>query len=268
MKPPQIVREPRLLFFDLEVFAHIAHVWRYYKQNVIKIEKAAMICTIAYQWLHEKQVQTIGLPHFYGHPKGLGVLETYPKNRKLMKAFYPVFNSADVVVAYNGDGFDVPWVLTEYFRMKFPPLKPPVQYDPLKFFRYKLNLPNNRLETVAEALGYGQKIRHSGYPMWDGCMNGRRKEWGEMILYAGHDVVLLKKIYHEAARWDPRHPDLSHFRRDWNCPYCGSSDKRFKAYKYLQGSVKKQFRCQGKRDGRICGKYYLGPTERSPKMHR
>lgn len=250
-------KEPLALYYDIERFAGLASVWQQYETNVIKWHRHPMICSIAWQWAHEKQVYCVALPHFSKFYK-----ENPFDNRLVMEAFHPVFDRADVTIAHNGRRFDEKHVRTEFAIKGMDVISPHYHVDTLRICKSEFGFESNSLSAVADRLGVKhKKMKHQGYDMWDRCEKGDPKAWANMILYNMQDIRVLREVEKRIGPWYSRYPDLSNMRRDWNCPYCGSSRRKFKSYKYNLASVKKQYRCLALG----CGKYYLGPTEASKK---
>lgn len=249
------MKEPRILYYDLETFPHISYTWGKWKQNVIAFKKKGMICSVAWRWKGEEEIGYADLVDYYGY------LPEYPTNRKLMLRFYKEYCKADITIAHNGKGFDDKRVRTGFLLAGCKPVPPIMSIDTLQIARSRFGFVSNKLDDLAEEMGVPMKYKHPGFSMWLGCMSGNRLMWNKMRRYNIADIPPLEGIYKIMRAWDTRHPDLSNFRRDWNCPVCGSDEKKFKSYRYLLASVKKQWQCLAKG----CGRYYLGPTEKSTK---
>ena len=87
----------RVLIYDLETSPNIGWFWRAgYKQNIQPnqiIKERAIIC-VSYKWLGEDQVYNLN----------------WDKNQDdkfLIEQFVEVLNEADLIVAHNGDNFDL-----------------------------------------------------------------------------------------------------------------------------------------------------------------
>ena len=61
--------------------------------------------------------------------------------------------------------------------------------------------PSNKLDYVAQKLGVGAKVKHSGFKLWIKCMAGDKKAWAEMKKYQIQDVNLLVDLYYELLPW-------------------------------------------------------------------
>jgi hypothetical protein len=56
---------------------------------------------------------------------------------------------------------------------------------------------------VAQKLGVGAKVKHSGFQLWIDCMAGNDKAWREMKKYQIQDVELLDNLYNVLLPWLP-----------------------------------------------------------------
>ena len=61
--------------------------------------------------------------------------------------------------------------------------------------------PSNKLDYVAQKLGVGAKVKHSGFKLWLECMAGNKKSWKEMKEYQIQDVNLLLDLYDLLLPW-------------------------------------------------------------------
>ncbi len=79
-------------------------------------------------------------------------------------------------------------------------------------------------------------------------MAGKSKAWAKMVRYNKQDVVLLEQVYLKLRGWHNTHPDTSNYRRDWNCPKCGSEEfirKGFAITTVMKYPRYKCSKCQG-----------------------
>jgi len=253
-----VSKEPRVLIYDLELFPILGYAWRRYDTTIFEIVHDKMICSVAWRWQGEKKIHVLGLDDFYGYGW------PYKTSKKLVRAFYKEYEKADIVVAHNGDRFDEKHVNTDILLAGLGPPHPHYSVDTLKIFRSKFAFASNRLNDLAIRLGVGKKLAHEGKSMWFKCMAGDKRAWKKMKAYNKMDIEILEGVYKIVGPWDPRHPDLSNFRGDWNCPYCGSSNLASRGFRYNMASVRPRRVCMAKK----CGKWSLGPSQRRRKLQK
>lgn len=101
----------RVLTFDIENAPATAHVWGMFKQNIglSQLVEPARVFGFGGKWYDEK------LPFFFG--------EGDMTHDEVIKASHDVLNQADILVTYNGIGFDLPHMNREFAEAKLPPGK-------------------------------------------------------------------------------------------------------------------------------------------------
>lgn len=240
--------DAKILLLDIETAPNLGYVWGKWEQNVIDVERHWYILCFAVKWLGQKKTTTHALPDYsiYKHDK--------EDDTQLVAELWEYFDAADIIVAHNGDRFDL---VKSNSRFIVHGMTPPSLYqsvDTLKLARTYFKFDSNRLNDLAKYLGLGEKLPTTGAHLWLGCMRGDAKAWKLMRRYNAHDVELLEQVYLRIRAWSKRHPNLTHFsRREINCPVCNSGDTFRTGYHYLRCSKKQRRTCKD------CGhRYTLG----------
>lgn len=209
--------EPRIAFFDIETAPLKAYAWEKYETNLIEIISGGYMLCFAVKWLGKEKIEVYGLPDFPG----------YKKNKEddllLVTKLWEIMNEADVIVAHNGDSFDIK---TSNKRMSVNGLPPPAPYktiDTLKIARQSFKFPSNKLDDLGIEFKIGRKLPHTGFHLWKGCMEGDPKSWDLMKRYNKQDVVLLEKVYLKVRPWAKTYPNLNVYNQSFKCPRCGSN---------------------------------------------
>ena len=83
------------------------------------------------------------------------------------------------------------------------PPSPTKDLDLMTIVKANFQFPSNKLDYVAQKLGVGSKVKHSGFELWIGCMNDDKKAWAEMKRYQIQDVQLLDNLYDILLPWFP-----------------------------------------------------------------
>jgi len=138
---------------------------------------------------------------------------------KLVKELHDRFEEADILIAHNGDRFDIK---ESNKRFIYHELKPPAPYktvDTLKIAKRHFKFISNKLDDLGEFLGAGAKVKHPGFDMWLGCKAGDPASWNLMKKYNRQDVILLEAVYHKLKPWHSTHPSVSDFTN--TCQACG-----------------------------------------------
>lgn len=87
----------------------------------------------------------------------------------------------------------------------------------------------------------GEKVKHRGFDMWEGCMAGIKKDWADMKLYNKRDVDLLERIYLRLRPWITNHPRVSGLE---SCTQCGSKQLQSRGIRNVGKNRYQRFQCQ------------------------
>ena len=102
MKWTQSLSErPKVAFIDIETAPILATVWTLFEANAVWVERDTFLLGFAVQWMGEKDVKTHCLPDYPGYQKNKH------NDGKLVADLWKILNEADVIIAHNGDSFDV-----------------------------------------------------------------------------------------------------------------------------------------------------------------
>jgi DNA polymerase III epsilon subunit-like protein len=158
----------------------------------------------------------MALPDFKGYKVGAR------NDKKLMEWLWPILDEADVVVAHNGDKFDVKKI---NYRFMIHGMNPPSPYktvDTLKAVKGVSSWDSHRLNELCRQLGLGQKHRTGGADLWFDCLAGSDIAWRKMKRYNAKDVKLLEELYLLVRPWIKNHPNHGTYTGIASCPKCGS----------------------------------------------
>ncbi len=185
-------REARILLYDIETSPNIGWFWRAgWKQTISPeqiIKERAIIC-ISYKWLGEKEVYNLSW-------------DSKQSDKFLIDQFIPVMNEADLLVAHNGDNFDLKWIKT---RALIHGLKMHIdyrQFDTFKVSKKKFVFNSNSLDYISKVLGFKGKIRTSIQLWKDIFIHKSAKALEDMITYCDEDVRQLEKVYEILMGWE------------------------------------------------------------------
>lgn len=185
-------RDLKVLVYDIETSYNIVKSWRVgYKININPgdiIHERKIIC-VSYKWLGDEQVFNL----------------SWDKNQDdkfLLEQFIEVLNEADLIVAHNGDNYDLPFIKTRAIKHDLSMLVNYPQFDTLKVAKKKFNFNSNKLDYISEFLGFGNKIK-TEMALWDEIIFNKSVEaMNKMIDYCNKDVELLEKVYMKLVYWD------------------------------------------------------------------
>jgi len=227
------VKKPKVLIFDIETAPNLAYVWGKWEQNVIEFKEEWHMLCYAYKWLGDSKVQAASLQDW-----------RCKSDRELVKSLWKLFDEADVVIAHNGDAFDIKKTQARFIFHGLKPPSPIVTVDTKKVAKRYFSFNCNKLDSLGQLLGVGRKVKHSGFELWLGCMNNKKASWKEMIAYNKQDVTLLERVYLKMRPWIKNHPSIAFLEgKAEGCPNCGS--QKFKSYgiRRTKASAYRRLRC-------------------------
>lgn len=239
----------KILLVDIETAPSVGFVWGKWDQNVIEMERDWFVLSFAYQWLDDPSPTIRALPDYKGYKPGAS------NDKPLMSDLWELLNEADIVVAHNGDSFDIKKSNARFLSHGLPPPSSYKTVDTLKVAKKYFKFDSNRLGDLGKSLGIGTKVPHVGFALWKGCMAGDKAAWEIMKEYNGQDVVLLKEIYLRIRPW-ANHPDVNLYsdkpRGDHPCPNCGSDHTQRRGVAVARTRKYQRWNCQG------CGSWFQG----------
>lgn len=238
------MRNPRVLLLDIETTPSLGWVWGKWEQNVIEFEKEWYIMCFAYKWLGDKKTHVVALPDFKRY-------KSHPEDDScVVEALYKLFNEADIIIAHNGDRFDIKKVQAKFIEHGLTPPSPFKSIDTLKVAKKYFAFNSNKLDDLGNLFKVGRKVTHSGFSLWKGCMSGDVASWRKMKAYNKQDVVLLEKVYRKMIPWIGQHPNMAMLSENSKaCPKCGANALRKNGVRVTQTTRYQQMICNN------CGGY-------------
>lgn len=209
-----------------------AYVWGLYDQNIglnQMIDTSKVLCYCA-KWHNEKEVIFDSI-HKSNH-------------KKMLKGIHGLLDSADAVVTYNGNKFDLPVLYKEFLLHGFNPPQPAKKVDLLRVVRSNFRFASNKLDHVSQQLGLGRKTEHEGFELWLKCMNKDSDAWAKMEKYNIQDVVLLEKLYNRLLPWIKGHPNQNLFHDGHVCPTCASTRLQRRGTAVTTTGTYQRFQCR------------------------
>jgi len=246
-KPPK----PAIVLLDIETSPNLGYVWGKWQQDVIEFDKEWHILCFAYKWLGDKKAKIVALPDFAGYAKDK------ENDRKVVEKLHDILTKADVVIAHNGDGFDIPKINTRFVYHGIRPPEPFKTVDTCRIAKSKFGFTSNKLDDIGRYLRVGRKMKHGGFDVWRGCMAGDKGAWNTMKRYNVQDVHLLEQVYLKLRPWMTNHPNLNAYTGTDACPKCQGWNLRRQGYKVLVVGKRQQFQCKD------CGAWSYGKIESS-----
>lgn len=241
------MKQPRILLLDIETSPLTCYTWGLYDQNVVKKIKTFSILSVAYQWFGQKTK----------------VLACDNQSEKsLLSKLHKLLDQADVVIAHNGDSFDIKKINARFIVHKYNPPSPYKTIDTKKEAKKVAAFDSNSLNNLGIDMDEGEKIKHRGFDMWEGCMSGNKRDWDDMKRYNKKDVDLLARIYLRLRAWMKNHPNVTLYSKSnpESCPKCTSDKVQRRGFDVKKSKKYQRFQCQD------CGGWFSGMPLLSRKV--
>lgn len=235
---------PSILILDIETAPIESYTWGLFDQNVAvkQIKSEWSIISYAAKWFNQSKVD-------YRDTSGRG--SRYIRDDKaLLGDIWKLLNEADIVVAQNGNSFDVKKINARLLMHGFAPYSPIRIIDTLLVARRHFSFTSNKLEWLSANLTDHPKDQHKNFPgfeLWTECLADNPKAWREMKKYNIGDVFATEKLYKRLRPWIAQHPNLGAYKTGEmiSCPKCGSEEITKQGIRTTQQGAYQQYKCGG-----------------------
>lgn len=242
----------KILVLDIETAPNIAAVWGFWKNNVNfdMIKDDWYILSFSAKWLHSDKIIYKDKRNSWDNPN----------DHDLLRALHSLMHQADIIVAHNGDSFDIRSINARLILNGFPPPPPFHTVDTLKESRKHFRFPSHTLQYITSRVLYDrpdlQKIKSAkfpGYKLWQACLEGNQDAWEEMEAYNRQDVVALEALYLTMRPWMKGHPNVALYEAPLEedsvsppkCNHCGSTNlQRNGTRKTKVSGVYQRYKCR------------------------
>lgn len=230
-----MTKRPRILLLDIETLPNLGFTWGLYDQNVIRFKQQTCLATYAWKWLDEKEVYAKALCDYREYKAG-----SYD-DAKLAVDLWHLFDEADIIVAHNGDQFDVKVCQARFIYHKLAPPRSFKTVDTKKAVKRIARFNSNKLDDLSSLLENEKKIK-TDFELWQGCIDGNRASWTQMVKYNKKDILLLEKLYLRLRPWISNHPNFTVVNRGM-CAKCGSKNVTYRGFMITSTRRYRRFQC-------------------------
>lgn len=244
--------KPRILFYDVETRPNLGYTWSKYEQNVLSFEREWELLSCAFKFQGDKEVQCV-------------TRQGKKDDLRVVKKVQQLFQEADILVAHNGDEFDFKKLTARMLFHGLPPVKPLAMIDTKKVAKKHFSFNGNGLADLGKFLRLGDKIKHTGFDLWLGCMQDDPTSWRQMIAYNKQDVTLLEKVYDRFRPWIIAHPNVARLlgrTSDSACPTCASGKTQKWGFRVTARQQQQRWGCLS------CGRFFLTPVPKKKKVKK
>lgn len=205
-------------------------------------------------WLGQKRPQWYSLPDYSTFKKDIH------SDKELCGELHRILSECDLVVAQNGDKFDLKMIRGRCWLNGYPPPPRNPSVDTLKIMRSEFKLDGYGLDAVGRAKGFGGKRPNTGKDLWRDCCNGKVSAFAEMGRYCNVDVIRLAQLYDSVKPWAKSHPNLSVITEKPGCPVCQSKDIQRRGFNLARTRKTPRYHCQS------CGNWFSQTDKQSKRV--
>lgn len=232
---------PRVVLWDIETTHNLAAVFRLANQDYIQpdniVQERYIVCA-AWMGLEDTEVQAIST---LDNPQ---LFKKDPHNDLfVLKVLHKVLSEADVIVAHNGDQYDIKFTQARMLIQGLPPLPPITSIDTLKVARDKFLFNANNLDYLGKMLKVGRK-KPTTAGLWLRVLQNDPTAIEEMVRYNKEDVLLLKRVFLKLQPYIANHVNRQLFGQIGGCPRCGSKRVQSRGQHRALTQTYQRYQCQ------------------------
>lgn len=234
---PKQVDAPKIFIFDIETSPMMGYFWGLFKQNMSldMIENDWFVMTWAGKWFGQEEILSDSCWNYsYSGKTYFEAALSDDKDalldidRKVVSSLWDVLQEADMIVAHNGDKFDMRKVGARAIQHGLMPLSSVKQIDTMKIAKNVGAFSSNKLDHLANVLCGESKVETGGFNLWKSCIKGEKESWVKMLDYNINDVTILENVWVALAPYDKKSPSfITHTESTvtrCTSPACGSTD--------------------------------------------
>lgn len=241
---------PKILTFDIETSPMEFYGWGLFKQQptIANIKKDWSVLSWAAKYLMEAKPMHMRVTPDQAHNR---------EDRDIIEGIWKLLDEADIVVAHNGERFDIRKLNARFWKYNMLPPSPYQVIDTMKAAMRVMSPASYKLKYMAKFKDLNQKKQDTEYQWWIECVDGEKesalKHLKLMDDYCVQDVYTLEDLYLDLRPWIKSHPNVSGYVETDEpiCPICANVWLKFDGYYMTQSGKYRAFRCLREKGG--CG---------------
>lgn len=249
-----VTKQLTILVFDIETLPGEAYVFspktRFIAHSMMK--RQPIMHQFSAAWLHGGGVIASSLT-----PKEVQARD----DSRVVSEAAELLREADIVLAHNGDNFDIPWIRGRLWVNDLEPLGPVASIDTKRLSAKDFAMMHNNLDSLIQQKLGRNKIK-TDFSWWRnivetadaGDFEACQKHLNKMLRYCKKDTRDLRDLFQTMIPHVHRLPRLVDTTDSFICPYCGSSDLQMRGKKRTKAYTYQQYQCNN------CKRY---PSDRS-----
>lgn len=248
----RIFRHLNVLLWDIETSPIIYTGFSLYPDAIShkNILQDWYIYTIAWRRLGYNKTYSLPIHHDPNFvPSGPSLGGSPPvKDRWVVAEMHKVLSEADVIIAHNGDRFDLRKFNARCISLGLPSLPMVQTIDTLKQARLNFMMTSNRLDALARALGVTPK-RSTPEGLWQKCLFDDVPSLKKMDHYCRGDVGTLEEVFVKMLPYMRGLPNFNLLLSGetdlyLRCPHCFSKKVHQRGFRTTNTRIYRRYQCQ------------------------
>ncbi len=231
-------KHAKILVFDIETAPNKAWVWGKWKQNINDDAYTSdwFILTWSAKWLFDDKVYSAKLTS-----KEAKNQDDY----RICKSLFRMIDEADILIGHNIKKFDCKKINTRFLLHELGSPSSYLMIDTLQHARKQFSFNSNKLDYIAQQLGVGKKVEHSGFKMWLECLDGNEEALNQMQKYNDGDIMINEEVYIKLRPFIKPHPNVALFvdTNTFICPTCESKHIKPVSEYSTYANIYTEFKC-------------------------
>lgn len=229
----------KVLVFDTETAPITGYIWGMYDQNLglNQIKTDWHFLAWGAKWLDSSKTM------YMDNSK----VKDITNDKALVEGLWKLLDEADVVIAHNGDKFDIKKFNARAVIHGLPPPRPFKSTDTLKETRKVFSHTSNTLEYLTSIFNKKyKKLKHKEYPgfeLWKEVLGGSKHAWQVMKKYCIHDVLSTDEYYKGILGWIKTQNMAVYYDDNITRCICGSSNVTKKGFVYIRDGKYQGYKC-------------------------
>lgn len=234
----------KVLAIDIECSAALVYTYGLFNQNISykHIKEHPRIMCFSAQWL--------------GTKKTMFFSEYHDGKEAMLQKLHDLMDEADVVMGYNSQRFDVPWIEGYLLEEGYDRPSPVKHIDLLSVFRKHSRYISRKLDYVSDKLLDDKKVSVSTLDLQIECESDdpevQRKAWAKMKRYSVKDTALMLPLFERVKSYVKMPHPIVGSSEEALCHACGSDKLERRGYALTQTGRYQRFHCND------CGSWFRG----------
>lgn len=234
--------EPRIVLWDIETTHNRVAVFKLFGEDYISpeniIQERYIVCA-SWKALGARSADAVSV---LNDPKRFK--KDPCDDYHVCKTLHDVLSNADVIVAHNGDKYDIKFTEARMLFHGLSPLPTIPSIDTLKVAKGRFLFNSNKLDYLGNFLKVGRKKPTTG-GLWLRVIQGDIAAIKEMVSYNKQDVDLLERVFLKLRPYVANHISRQLFGQMAGCPRCGSTKVQSRGVHRATTRTYQRFQCQG-----------------------